>query len=86
MTRDAKMNELNNHQFRDRLNSIRSKYGELLTLSQVAEVFKYRTVTAVRKAHSRKTLAVKLYRFKSRSGYYAKANEVAESIEKMEVS
>lgn len=66
--------------------SIRNKYGELLTLEEVAELFKYRTVGAVRKAHSRGTLPVALYRFPNRTGYYAKANEAAKSIESMSLS
>lgn len=65
---------------------IRNKYGELLTLEEVAEVFRYKTVAAVRKAHSRKTLPVNLYRFKGRAGYFARAEEVAKSIENMNLS
>ena len=70
----------------ERVASLRTQYGELLTLEEVAEVFKYRTVSAVRKAHSRKTLPVHLYRFPGRAGYYAKTDEVAESIDRMNLS
>ena len=66
--------------------AIRNKYGELLTLEEVAEVFRYKTVAAVRKAHSRKTLPVNLYRFKGRAGYFARAEEVACSLENMKLS
>ncbi len=66
--------------------SIRRRYGELLTLEEVAELFKFRTVSAVRKAHSRGALPVALYRFPNRTGYYAKADEAAHSIESMQLS
>ena len=65
---------------------MRNKYGELLTLEEVAEVFRYKTLAAVRKAHSRKTLPVALYRFKGRSGYFAKADEIAEALESLSLS
>lgn len=65
------------------LESIRERYGELLDLKELAEVLKYKSVASVRKAHSRKTLPVKLYRFPNKSGWYAKSIEVSESIESM---
>lgn len=66
--------------------TIKEKYGVLLTLEEVAEVFRYKTVAAVRKAHSRKTLPVPLYRFEGRSGYFARADEVAACLENMNLS
>jgi len=69
-----------------RIEAIREKYGELLSLDDVAEIFKYNSVAAVRKAHSRGTLPVHLYRFPNKSGFYAKSDEVADSIEKMILS
>lgn len=65
---------------------MRDKYGELLTLEEVAEVFRYKTVAAVRKAHSRKTLPIPLYRFEGRSGYFARVDEVAACLENMDLS
>ena len=47
----------------------------IVEIEEVAKVLKYKTLGAVRKAHSRKTLPVKLYRFKGRAGYYARAEE-----------
>lgn len=67
------------------LESIKARYGELLTTEEVAEVFKYRSAAAVRKAHSRRSLPVRLYKFIGRSAYYAKAEEVADCLDKMEV-
>lgn len=61
--------------------SIHEKYGELLTLDEVAKVLKYKSIGAVRKAHARGTLPVKLYRFPNKAGFYALAHEVAECIE-----
>jgi hypothetical protein len=70
----------------ERLVYLRDRYGEILTLEEVAEVFRFKTVAAARKAHERKTLPVALYRFKGRSGYFARAPEVAESLENMDLS
>tara|TARA_R110001592_G_scaffold363263_1_gene682783 strand:- start:7849 stop:8094 length:246 start_codon:yes stop_codon:yes gene_type:complete len=66
-----------------RITVIRDTFGELLNLAQVAEVFKYSTVDAVRKAHSRGSLPVKLYKFQRKEGLFAKADEVAKAIESM---
>lgn len=66
-----------------RMAFIRDSYGELLDLAQVADVFKYATIDAVRKAHSRGSLPVKLYKFQRKEGLFAKADEVAKAIESM---
>lgn len=63
---------------------LREKYGELLTLSQLAEVFNYSSVAALRKARSRGTFPVKLYKMTGKSGQYAKATEVAAAINRMQ--
>ncbi|WP_396587717.1 hypothetical protein [Bermanella sp. R86510] len=68
------------------LQSLTEKYGEILDMSELAEVFKYETIAAVRKAHSRKTLPVKLYRFPHKNGLYAKVEDVVAAIETMELS
>jgi|TARA_B100000446_G_C10517378_1_gene329039 hypothetical protein len=67
----------------ERLDSIRKKYGELLDLKQVADFYKYPSVQAVRKAHQRGTLPVALHRFPRKSGYFAKAEDVARSVDRM---
>lgn len=69
-----------------KLNFIREKYGELLTIEEVAEVLKYRTVYAVKKAHSRGHLAVELKRFPNRRGLFATAESVAKCIQDFEIS
>ena len=68
------------------LAALRNRYGELLELEDVADIFKYKTIEAVRKAHSRGTLPVPLYRFPKKSGWYAKTIEVASCIENMGMS
>lgn len=68
------------------LTALRNRYGELLELNDIAEVFKYKTVEAVRKAHSRGTLPVSLYRFPKKAGWYAKTTDVASCIENMGAS
>ena len=75
-----------NNSMDEHLSALRERYGELLELDDIAEVFKYKTIGAVRKAHSRGTLPVALYRFPKKSGWYAKATEVASCIENMGVS
>jgi len=68
------------------LDSLIKKYGMLLTLEDIAEVFKFKTIGAVRKAHSRGVLPVDLYTFSNKTGFYAKVEEVSESIDKMKIS
>lgn len=70
----------------DRLAYIRSQYGELLDLPQVAEFFKYSSVQAVRRAYRQGSLPVPLHRFPRKTGYYAKARDVANSIDVMVVA
>ena len=69
-----------NDRMNESLEFIRSRYGELLSLSEVATILKYDSVGAVRKAHSRKTLPVKLYKIPKKAGQYAKAIDVASYI------
>jgi hypothetical protein len=67
-----------------RVESIKDRYGEFLTLEEVAEVLRYKTVEAARKAHDRGTLAVELRRFPNRRGYFATAEAVAQCIEDLD--
>ena len=75
-----------NNSYENHLSALRNRYGELLELEDIAEIFKYKTTEAVRKAHSRGTLPVALYRFPKKAGWYAKTTEVANCIENMGVS
>ena len=65
---------------------LREKYGELLDLEEIAEFYKYPSVEAVRKAHLRGTIPVELYTFPRKTGFYAKASDVAASIGYMRIS
>ncbi len=67
----------------ERLASIRARYGDLLDLQQVADFYKYPSVQAVRKAHQRGTLPVTLHRFPRKAGFFAKAEDVAGSVDRM---
>jgi hypothetical protein len=67
----------------ERLGSIRERYGDLLDLKQVADFYRYPSVQAVRKAHQRGTLPVMLHRFPRKVGFFAKAEDVAISIDQM---
>lgn len=63
---------------------ILNKYGCILTLEEIRSILKYPTVSAVRKAHSRKTLPVKLVRFKTRQGWFATARSIAVCLSELE--
>lgn len=63
---------------------LRGRYGELLTLNELAEVLRYKTSDAVRKSYMRGSLPVDLYRFPRKKGWFAKVAEVAECIDSME--
>lgn len=80
----AEMNkDISSEVISERLASIRERYGELLDLQQVADFYRYPSVQAVRKAHQRGTLPVTLHRFPRKAGFFAKAEDVASSIEQM---
>ena len=68
------------------LNRLLDRYGELLSLDDLVTVLKYKTTGAIRKAHARGVLPVPLYRFKNKTGFYAKTDDVAECLDMMEVS
>lgn len=72
--------------FGDHLRALRERYGELMLLNEVAEVLKYKSTVAVRKAHSRGTLPVKLYKIPGKSGLCAKTVQVATFIENIPLS
>lgn len=64
---------------------LHSKYGLLMTLEDVAELFKYKTVGAVRKANERRVLPVTLYKFEGKAGLYARTDEAVLAITNMEL-
>lgn len=76
------MREINN--IDSHLNALRYRYGELLSLAEVATVFKYKNVFSARRAFSRGNFPVPLYRFPSKHGWYAKTIEVAQCIDRLD--
>lgn len=65
---------------------LKKRYGVLMTLDEVAEVFRYKSAASARKAHSRGHFPVKLYRFENKSGYYARVEEVIDCLNNMQAS
>lgn len=63
---------------------LRQRYGELLTLEEVAEVLRYPSANAARKAHSRGKFPLKLNRFPKRAGLFATAKAVAKCLEMLD--
>jgi hypothetical protein len=59
------------------------RYGELLTASDLAEVLKYSSDAAVRKAHAAGRLPVPLRRFPNRRGLFATVESVAAAISRL---
>lgn len=57
-----------------------TQYGELLSVKEIAEVFKYSSPASVRKAHELGHLPVKLRKFQNRRGFFATAKAVAAAI------
>lgn len=60
------------------------RYGELLTAADLAEVFRYSSDSAVRKAHAAGRLPVSLRRFPNRRGLFATVESVAAAISRLE--
>lgn len=68
-----------------RFRYITSRYGLILSLEDIADIFHYPSMQAVRKAHTRGTLPVKLKTFPGRRGMFATAESVAEAIENLDI-
>ncbi len=64
---------------------LRERYGELLTLADIAEVLRYPSQQAVRRAHARGLLPLELVRFPGRRrGWFATARTVAALLDEMD--
>lgn len=61
----------------DRENHLRQKYGELLSLADVAEALRFRSVQAVQKARQRGTLGLPAQELPGRRGWFVTARAVA---------
>jgi len=67
-----------------RENRLRNKYGELLTVDELAEVLRYSSGASVRKAHAAGRLPVALRKFPNRRGLFATTESVAEALDQMQ--
>lgn len=63
---------------------IRAKYGEILTVNELAEVLRYASGASVRKAHSAGRLPVPLKKFPNRRGLFATAESVAAALDELQ--
>lgn len=63
---------------------LRSQYGALLTLSDLAVVLRYPSVAAVRKARQRGHLPLPVSRMPPRRGWYATPSAVAELLARID--
>ena len=68
----------------DCLKRLLQKYGELLTLKELATVLRYPSVGAIRTTAHRGRLPVRLYQFSSKRGKFAKVEDVAACLQAME--
>lgn len=63
---------------------LRERFGELLTLEDLAPLLKYSSVGAVRKARMRGKLPIPVKRIEHRRGWFATPRMVAEFLEGLE--
>lgn len=56
------------------------RFGEVMSLDDLAYVLKYSSVAAIRKAHARGTLSVDLRRLPNRAKWFACTRDVAECL------
>jgi len=70
--------------FQSRENNLRERYGELLTLADLADLFRYPSSQALLKARSRGQLSVPLIKFPNRRGWFATARAVAEFLDRID--
>ncbi len=68
----------------NRERALRERYGNLLTLNDLACVLRYPSVHAIRKAHSRGRLPLPLVKMPPRRGWFATPLAVAELLESLD--
>ena len=66
--------------------SLTQRYGQLLTLEEVAQVLRYPSIQAARKAHSRGQLPIRMFRMGPRRGLFASAGALADYLSRLEES
>lgn len=62
----------------ERESDLRTRFGDVLTLTDLASVLRYVSVGAIRKARSRGQLPVQLIKMQGRRGWFATSEAVAE--------
>ena len=67
----------------DREARLLARYGEILSVRDLAEVYKYASPASVRRAHEQGHLPVPLYKFPTRRGLYALTRDVANSFDSL---
>ena len=67
-----------------RAGALRERYGELLTLAELAQLFRYPSNQALLKARARGQLSIPLIKFPNRRGWFASARMVAEYLDRIE--
>jgi len=64
---------------------LQATYGSVLTLAEIARVFRYPTTQAAQKANARGKLPVVLSKMPHRRKWFASARSVAEALARLEV-
>lgn len=64
--------------------SLRERFGDLLTLPDVAAVLRYRSVGALRKANKKGLLPVRLIEMPPRRGLYVTVHAMAQLLHRLE--
>jgi hypothetical protein len=67
-----------------REDNLRQRYGEVLTITDLADLFRYPSSQALLKAKARGQFLVPLIKFPKRRGWFATARAVAEFLDSME--
>ena len=66
--------------------TLRTGYGELLGLADLAMILRYPSVQAIQKARIRGTLMVPTFQIAGRRGWYATARAVAEYLDGLDAT
>lgn len=68
----------------ENLRMLRDRYGDVLTMSDLAVVLRYPSVAAIRKARERGRLPVTAVRIPHRRGWFVTATAVAELLQALD--
>lgn len=70
----------------DRERMLCEKYGEILTLADIAKVLRFPSRQAVLKAHLRGRLPISLVKVPNRRGWFATARAIANLLDELDAS